>query len=166
MSRYENLYEGGRPTDEDSCKIAFFGYIRGCSYRFTDNVHITGLGDYLIKEMKVIDDPCPPLTKGTLNTNQEAEEGEDDGEGGLGGEEEGNTKKKRKKRTLKQNERIIYAPHSNLGFLNYEQSSGYITIPDNHVLFTRVEEEQVDEFGNKIKVKSLELEENFIGCFK
>lgn len=154
---FENLHEGtARPKDEDLCKIAFFGYIRGCSYRFTDNVHITGLGDYTIKEMKIIDDPCPPLTKGTLNTNDntEGDEGGDE-DGGAG--EEATGKKKKKRRTLKQNERIIYAPGSNLGFLNYEQSSGYITIPDNHVIFTRIEEEQVDEFGNKIKVEIIRM---------
>lgn len=47
--------------------------------------------------------------------------------------------KKKKLRTLTQKERIIYAPNSNLGFLNYEKTGGYITIPDEYVLYTRKE---------------------------
>ena len=35
-------------------------------------------------------------------------------------------KKQKKKRVLNQKERIIYAPNTNLGFLNYEKSGGYI----------------------------------------
>jgi ribosome biogenesis protein BMS1 len=130
VDRYENLTDG-RHTDEDNCKIAFFGYIRGCSYRFTDNVHITGLGapnEELEGDGDATEAPKDELGVSALRRSS------------------------KKKRNLKQNEKIIYAPMSNLGFLNYEQSSGYITIPDKHVMFTRVEEEQVDEFGNKIKV--------------
>jgi len=37
---------------------------------------------------------------------------------------------KKEKRTLKRTERAIYAPFSNLGFLNFEGTSGYITIPE------------------------------------
>lgn len=38
-------------------------------------------------------------------------------------------KKKRKRRTLAQNERIIYAPSCNLGTLSFEHTSGFVTIP-------------------------------------
>ena len=41
-------------------------------------------------------------------------------------------------RTLKDKEKIIYAPFSNLGALNFEKSTGYITIPDKQVIYTRV----------------------------
>jgi len=125
--------------------VAFFGYIRGCSYRLNNVVHITGLGDYEIKEMKVMDDPCPALNKALKDDDKDEEQGEGGGDGLK-------PKKNKKKRTLKQDERLIYAPQSNLGFLNYEQTSGYITIPDRHVIFTEIEEEKVDEFGNKYKV--------------
>ena len=150
LNRFENVSEENL-KDEDSCRVAFFGYIRGCSYRLNNSVHITGLGDYEIKEMKVMEDPCPPLNKNVKADDDEDKEG---GEGEEAGEGTGAgpVKKAKKKRSLKQNERLIYAPQSNLGFLNYEQSSGYITIPDKHVIFTRIEEEQVDEYGNPITV--------------
>lgn len=136
----------GKLKDDDNCKVAFYGYIRGCSYRLNNTVHITGLGDYEIKEMTVVEDPCPPLNKTIKDTDEGDEEGNE------GGEDPTKPKKSKKKRSLKQNERLIYAPQSNLGFLNYEQTSGYITIPDKHIIFTRREEETVDENGNIVKV--------------
>jgi len=90
-----------------------------------------------------MEDPCPALNKNLKDDGP-------DEEGGEGGDVL--KPKKKKKRTLKQDERLIYAPQSNLGFLNYEQTSGYITIPDRHVIFTEIEEEKVDEFGNRYKV--------------
>lgn len=146
MNRFENLSEVSL-KDDDPCRVAFFGYIRGCSYRINNSVHITGLGDYEIKEMKVMEDPCPPLNK-----NIKDDDDKDAGEEGEENTAAGPVKKAKKKRSLKQNERLIYAPQSNLGFLNYEQTSGYITIPDKHVIFTRIEEETVDEEGNPITV--------------
>lgn len=50
------------------------------------------------------------------------------------------TKKRRKRRTLNQSERIIYAPSCNLGTLNFDYSSGYVTIPHDYVKFTKVED--------------------------
>lgn len=107
-----------------------------------------------------MDDPCPPLMKGTIDLNKDAsdeedKDGEEDGEGTAA--PAGTKSKPKKRRTLKQTERLIYAPQSNLGFLNYDKNSGYITIPDNHVMFTKIEEERVDEFGRKYKVLSSNL---------
>lgn len=44
-------------------------------------------------------------------------------------EEEEEKPKKRKNRTLKSNERLIHAPMSNLGFLNFDKTGGFVTIP-------------------------------------
>jgi len=33
-------------------------------------------------------------------------------------------------RTLKDKDKVVYAPFSNLGSLNFEKATGYITIPD------------------------------------
>ena len=40
-------------------------------------------------------------------------------------------------RNLKESERIIYAPHSTLGFTNFDKA-GFITIPDEFVAFTKI----------------------------
>jgi hypothetical protein len=55
------------------------------------------------------------------------------------------TKKRKKRRTLNQAERIIYAPGCNLGALNFDHSSGYVTIPHDYVKFTRLNDEENDE---------------------
>jgi hypothetical protein len=41
-------------------------------------------------------------------------------------------------RTLKKKDRVIYAPMSNLGFMSFEASGGFITIPDGNIVFTDV----------------------------
>lgn len=55
------------------------------------------------------------------------------------------SKKRKKRRTLSQSERIIYAPSCNLGTLNFDYNSGYITIPHDYVKFTRVDDDRKEE---------------------
>ncbi len=55
------------------------------------------------------------------------------------------SKKRKKRRTLSQSERIIYAPSCNLGTLNFDYNSGYITIPHDYVKFTRVDDDRGEE---------------------
>jgi len=50
-------------------------------------------------------------------------------------------------RSLKDRDRVLYAPFSNIGALNFEKSSGYITIPDSQVIYTRVGKEDDDAAG-------------------
>jgi ribosome biogenesis protein BMS1 len=48
---------------------------------------------------------------------------------------------KKKKRTLKDKEKVLYAPFSNIGAMNFEKSTGYITIPDKYVVYTKLKED-------------------------
>lgn len=48
--RFEKLPNG---------ETAFWGYIRGCTYRINDRLHFVGKGDYTLKDIQVINDPCP-----------------------------------------------------------------------------------------------------------
>ena len=41
---------------------------------------------------------------------------------------------------MKDKERIVYAPFSSLGALNFDKTSGYISIPDKYVVFTKTDE--------------------------
>lgn len=41
-------------------------------------------------------------------------------------------------RTLKKKEKIIYAPMTNLGFMNFEATGGFITLKEQNVVFTDV----------------------------
>ena len=62
------------------------------------------------------------------------------------------TKKRKKRRTLNQNERLIYAPSCNLGTLNFDYSSGYVTIPHDYVKFTRIEDVNDGEVEEGVKL--------------
>ena len=98
-------------------------------------VHVNGLGDYEILNIQRVEDPCPIELKKTVKQKQAEHEAE----------KQGLTKKK-KKRNLKDRERFIYAPYTNIGAMNFESTTGYINIPDKNVVFTRLNEE--DGFGN------------------
>jgi len=50
---------------------------------------------------------------------------------------------------LKDKEKVLYAPYSNIGSLNFENSTGYITIPDKNVIYTRIEEDEKG-YGNEV----------------
>lgn len=65
-----------------------------------------------------MDDPCPIEIKKTVKQKQQE----------LKLEQEGKLKKK--KRNLKDKEKVLYAPFSNVGNMNFEKTTGYITIPD------------------------------------
>lgn len=48
---------------DDEIDVQFYGYIRGSSYRMNNKVHFVGMGDYMIKNVEVIGDPCPEYKK-------------------------------------------------------------------------------------------------------
>ena len=84
------------------------------------------MGDYTIQQIDQIDDPCPVII------------GNDKGA----------------MRTLKLNEKVIYAPMCELGFINFEKTGNYITIPDEYVLFSKA-----DQIVNLSKKNDIEIEE-------
>lgn len=71
-----------------------------------------------------MDDPCPIEIKKTVREKQA-----DIATG------------KKKSRTLKDKERVLYAPFCNIGAMNFEKSTGYITIPDQYVVYTKLNED-------------------------
>lgn len=70
--------------------------------------------------MHKIDDPCPIELKRTVKEKHS-----------LLAVEKATGIANKKMRTLKDKEKVIYAPFSNLGALNFEKTTGYITIPDS-----------------------------------
>ena len=46
---------------------------------------------------------------------------------------------------MKDKERVLYAPYTNIGSMNFEKTTGYINIPDKNVVYTRIDED--DEAG-------------------
>jgi ribosome biogenesis protein BMS1 len=81
------------------------------------NVHVMGVGDYAIEGMAPLGDPCPPVEKGP---------------------------EKQIRRSLKDKEKRLYAPMSDIGdLLSDNKDSLYIRIPQKKVAFTKAEDLQV-----------------------
>lgn len=85
----------------------FYGYVRGCTYRINDRVHLVGNGDYYIESLEELKDPVEIMRKDTSRL-----------------------------RTLKDTEKIIYAPFSNIGSLTIDSAGDYITISKDNLIFT------------------------------
>ena len=96
-----------------------------------NRIHLNGLGDFDIKNVSKIDDPCPIEMKKTVKQKQKEHQMEKNGE----------IPAKKKKRTLKDKEKVLYAPFSNIGAMNFEKTTGYITIPDQYVVYTKLNEQ-------------------------
>lgn len=99
--------------------VSVFGYVRGTYLDKNQRVHINGLGDFDILNIQKMEDPCPVELKKTVKQKQAEHQAEKDG-----------LIKKTKKRNLKDKERVLYAPYTNIGSMNLEKSTGYINIPD------------------------------------
>lgn len=82
-----------------------------------------------------MDDPCPIELKKSVKQKQAEHEAD----------KQGLVKKSAKKRNLKDKERVLYAPYTNIGAMNFEKTTGYINIPDQNVVYTRIDED--DEGG-------------------
>lgn len=116
--------------DEKYNTVTAFGYIRGTYLDKHLRVHVNGLGDYEIKNIQKIEDPCPIEVKKTVKQRQAEHQAEKQG-----------LVKKTKKRNLKDRERVLYAPYTNIGAMNFEKTTGYINIPDDNVVYTRINED-------------------------
>lgn len=46
--------------------VSFFGYVRGTYLDKQQRIHVNGLGDYEIKSIQRVDDPCPIEIKKTV----------------------------------------------------------------------------------------------------
>jgi len=132
------------PSDVEKNTVSFYGYVRGTYLDKQNRVHVNGIGDYDIASIQKVEDPCPiELKKSAKQKSIEHEQ-----------EKKLGTKTKKAMRTLKDREKVLYAPFSNIGALNFEKSTCYITIPDSQVIYTRVGREDEDEgLGGLAKAK-------------
>uniref|UniRef100_T1IS65 Methionine aminopeptidase n=1 Tax=Strigamia maritima TaxID=126957 RepID=T1IS65_STRMM len=59
--RMEDITDPERIRQNEKCdrEISLFGYVRGTHFKNHSNVHIPGCGDFSIKDMVFLTDPCP-----------------------------------------------------------------------------------------------------------
>lgn len=53
-------------NDSQFNTVSFFGYVRGTYLDKHQRIHVNGLGDYDIKSIQRVDDPCPIEVKKTV----------------------------------------------------------------------------------------------------
>lgn len=56
---------------------------------------------------------------------------------------------------MKDKERVLYAPYTNIGSLNFENTTGYISIPDKNVIFTRLNDNE-DQEKNELNLGGID----------
>jgi len=126
-------------NDRNTNLVSFYGYVRGTYLDKNQRVHINGIGDYEIASLHKVDDPVPIELYRTVKEKQH-----------LHHKAKTTGQVNKKMRNLKDKEKVLYAPFSNVGALNFDKSTGYITIPDNQVIYTRTENQgEGDEKGNE-----------------
>ena len=135
--RFDMIETGGE--DDKYNTVTVYGYVRGTYLDKHQRVHVNGLGDYDIKNISKVEDPCPIELKKTVKQKQAEHEAE---KNGLVKKSAG------KKRNLNDKERVLYAPYTNIGAMNFEKTTGYINIPDKNVVYTRLDEEDEGGLGD------------------
>ncbi|KAK3856415.1 hypothetical protein Pcinc_037266 [Petrolisthes cinctipes] len=75
VDRYEDITNPERIREEPKCdrEVVLYGYVRGISFQQSQAVHIPGCGDFKIKDMSFLPDPCPlpeHLKKRSLNAKE------------------------------------------------------------------------------------------------
>jgi len=99
--RHEDVTPPGTVEDDPNVdrSVAFYGWVRGCNMRPSHRVHVPGLGDFAISEMRSLDDPIPLP--------------DPDGDGS---------------KSLSKKETTLFAPLSNVGAVSYDADAVYIDI--------------------------------------
>ena len=80
--------------------VSLYGFLHGSNFKSWMKVHVAGVGDFGVKEIRRLEDPCP-------RPNSDA----------------------KKKRTLNDKQRLLYAPMTDLGEMVYDKDAVYINLP-------------------------------------
>ncbi|KAI1291960.1 Ribosome biogenesis protein bms1 [Halotydeus destructor] len=105
VDRFEDLtkQDDVRQNAKSNRDICLFGYARGAFFKQEQDIHIPGCGDFRVKDIAFIPDPCPLPDK----------------------------ERRVKRASLNDKEKLIYAPFSGVGGIIYDRDAVYIDI-DSH----------------------------------
>lgn len=123
VDRIEDLTNQELIRQNPKCNriVSLYGYSRGSFFKQNNEVHIPGCGDFVIKEISFLHDPCPlPSTEKTT-----------------------------KRRSLNEKERMIYAPMSGVGGIVYDKDAVYIELGGSHS-HKNEDEDQMNEYVSSI----------------
>lgn len=117
--RFEDVTEAEAKRRDPKCdrRVLLYGYVRGTHFKSAHKVHIPGVGDFFPKDVAVLSDPCPAPQKAA-------------------GE---------KRKSLKQQDKSLYAPMGDIASIMYDKDAVYINIPQHQLAFTRQTSEEGQE---------------------
>ena len=90
-----------RKDKNASRTVSLYGFLHGSNFKSWMKVHVAGVGDFQVKEIRRLDDPCPRPNSG----------------------------KEKARRTLNDKQRLLYAPMTDLGEMVYDKDAVYINLP-------------------------------------
>lgn len=92
-------------------RVVLYGYLRGCALRSATTVHICGVGDASVESVTEQDDPCPSPAAAEEN-------------------------RKLGNRTLRDKERLVHAPMTDLGGIERDDDAMYVHMDERRMIFT------------------------------
>ena len=116
--RFEDLTDPGLVHSNPKCDrtVSMYGYVRGTYLKPGQKMHILGLGDYDMKDLDLIPDPCPQ-----------------------------HDQQKAKRRSLNDKEKTLYAPMTDLGGVSFDKDAMYVQIKRHQLNFSKPEDLLPDE---------------------
>lgn len=127
VDRLEDLTDPDKVRRDKNAnrKVSMYGFVRGLPLMPSSDVHIPGCGDFRLKNISSMPDPCP-LPKKADGAN------------------------KKLRRTLNERERLIYAPFCGVGGVLFDKDAVYIDIAGAHSFSDRVATHDSDQIVNQI----------------
>jgi len=133
VDRLEDLTEPEvvrRDRDIDR-RVSMYGYVRGTPMPHGSDVHIPGCGDFRIKAISTMPDPCPLPKSG-----------------------------ERRKGSLSEKERLIYAPFCGVGGVLCDKDAVYIEVGGSHSFASRVATQESDMIMEKMLDSKQTIDDN------
>lgn len=124
VDRLEDLTdpEQIRRDRERHRRVSLYGFVRGIPLMSNSDVHIPGCGDFRIKHISSMPDPCPLPKRGD----------------------------KQKHRSLSEKERLIYAPFCGVGGVLCDKDAVYIEIGGSHSFADKIATHDSDRIVNQM----------------
>ena len=129
-------------TDEEQLRLAphenrsvcLYGYARGCFFKQNQDVHIPGVGDFTVRNISFLADPCPIPEK-----------------------------REKRRRSLTEKEKLLYAPMSGVGGLVYDKDAVYIdTKRDSAQNSDKTENEPADALVTDLLSSDLSIKDKML----
>jgi ribosome biogenesis protein BMS1 len=127
--RYEDITPPQQVHLDERCdrNVLLYGYARGTNLKEGSKVHIAGAGDFYIKGITALEDPCPsPQYQAMEEARKAAEEAAANDSTGATGIGDTNVKVMRRKLNAK--ETLLYAPMSDVGNVMFDKDAMYIRV--------------------------------------